>query len=357
MENVDKPLAMKRPVASQETVVESKKTPAVRIGKYTMEIPDSTLCERRLEGIIRVVSVEEQRASAILLRCLSARLLAIAEACDETCDKLLGEAMHAINNHYRALAKRLKSRLQRSEDTIKMLRTNLVGILLKVDHKASSSNLKYELEAISSLIHESEARLANTTLRIRLRRDTNASAVTVYVLHTVLRRRFGRIIRTGRGNLPAKVVSASKLKSLRTFNENLFVGFKAPSHRFFMDKLLQLQKQQTSFDSFGVPGSVTGKVVDDLDGREGVIPKRQKQRGKIQRINYKAAPRYGPRRLRYSESVRGLRLRRVSSRSKLRRVSSVTAGESQELDVPEMKTHRKREAKKRLWEEISSWLS
>jgi hypothetical protein len=116
-------------------------------------------------------------------------------------------------------------------------------LLLKAAPAKSVQILASGIDAISSSIHRHKTEVAVMVARVRLGTDPNNSAVDVYTLHTLLRQRLGRMTRDRKLKLEVREAIANKLRHLRSFNENLFTGFKAPSHCYFKVKLLELQRQ------------------------------------------------------------------------------------------------------------------
>ncbi|KAF2278666.1 uncharacterized protein EI97DRAFT_216443 [Westerdykella ornata] len=350
-----------------------EKAPEVRIVKYVeSHISDITLLERRVRGIQNVISrqVEQLEQLEQLARIRVKHMFNRAAHLIRRTDELLSEATLAASQYRRAWIKRLISSTKhvqrRSEAETYELQAELLKIFISIS-ALSPEILNTEIDSISRRIYQAQddvnAVLSGINFRAKLAAATNNSAIDVYFLHTILRKRLNDSARrrlTVRGNrrtilnklneLARRRMMLNKLDELGQFNNNLFVYFKAPTPSFIKDKLEKLQVRLTAKEADRQLRGMGGEIrsVDELLQDEG--PPIYWDGRRIRRVGYMP-----DRRIIYYRSTppamdtqMGAELER--GRGQLGKIG----GEKQRKRSVRM---RKREAKKELWEEISSWLS
>jgi hypothetical protein len=231
-----------------------------------------------------------------------------------------------LGRYYQRICYRLRQQAKTTMARFGELKLDLATQLVQAGLRSGSPAvmekgnqlLESRMEDVASLTRQAETKLAIIEASPSLKVDANNSAVDVYMLHTLLRQRFGRMMRNRKVTMRVRLSVAEKLRTLRPFNENLFVGFKAPSHRFFRDKLLELQKRP--------------------------LPE-----------EYRLAPRVRQIPQNIAKIRRVLSTRRRRARPRIRVVKSA-ARASEPLKKADTRREIQEQAQKKLWEEISGWL-
>lgn len=168
------------------------------------------------------------------------------EELTEQTQKSRGIVRDILRNIHNLRIDDISNTLDVSDDHLFALQKELGAILLTITQEPIS-NLIYKSHQISHSIQKLEAQMARILFlvytRARVVARTHNSAIEIYLLHTALRWRMTSLLSSYPGWSTKKQQIAKILKQLRSFNRNLFVYFKASSHRFFMDKLRALEEQ------------------------------------------------------------------------------------------------------------------
>ncbi|KAF2746231.1 hypothetical protein M011DRAFT_487382 [Sporormia fimetaria CBS 119925] len=219
--------------------------PRIPLRKYVdRHVSEADVIERRFHGIeevIQTLKAEMPRWSEALLTWRT--------------NRILQETQHALRRWHQNTIKRTMSQAEVTVSTLSTLDRELQHLFLDTNPFVAIQTLSNTLDQLSLSTQQREQEVSRiehlSSLRAHLIAETNSSAIEVYILHTLLRRRMGRLIRDPLTGFEARDMLVDGKRHLAMFNENLFVGFTAPSHRYFRDRLEELQHERP--EDLGLP--------------------------------------------------------------------------------------------------------